>query len=254
MLDNMKEGDVIEEEGTMEELKNACESALPKIKNMLKDEQDDEKIDELNEIKSIIKGVVLKYQDIKHGRYDTEYDISGKFKSETNSLSDKNMPPQPISLIDLDDTFNGSSTSSSPAVNATAAATSKNALDELVDIFGEKASVSSTTNTSAPSMDPFDLLSQSMQSNTLPPSIPNLNTISSSSSSSSTTTTTITTSSSPTLPSLPSSSSSISSNSSESDYDSNLLQEQQVARSLLSLASTNTTAGTRLPPISLVNH
>ncbi|CEP19351.1 hypothetical protein [Parasitella parasitica] len=60
---------------------------------------------------------------------------------------------------------------------------------------------------------------------------------------------------SPSLPSLPSSSSSISSNSSESDYDANLLQEQQVARSLLSLASTDTnTIVTRLPPISLANH
>ncbi|KAL9542888.1 hypothetical protein MBANPS3_008389 [Mucor bainieri] len=60
----------------------------------------------------------------------------------------------------------------------------------------------------------------------------------------------------PTPPLLPSSSSSISSSSSESDYDPSLLQEQQVARSLLSLASTNTTSaqGTRLPPISLVNH
>ncbi|CAO3622363.1 unnamed protein product [Mucor fragilis] len=60
----------------------------------------------------------------------------------------------------------------------------------------------------------------------------------------------------PSPPLLPSSSSSISSNSSESDYDPSLLQEQQVARSLLSLASTNTnsTVGTRLPPISLVNH
>ena len=190
MLDNMKEGSVIEEEGTMEELKNACESALPKIKNMLKDEQDDEKIDELNEVKSIIKGVVLKYQDIKHGRYNTDYDISGKFKSETNSLSDKNIPPQPISLIDLDDAFNDSSTSSSPALNTIAASTSKNALDELVDIFGEKTSVSSTTNKSAPSMDPFDLLSQSIQSNTLPPSSPNLSNLNTISSSSTTTTTT----------------------------------------------------------------
>lgn len=60
----------------------------------------------------------------------------------------------------------------------------------------------------------------------------------------------------PSPPLLPSSSSSISSNSSESDYDPTLIQEQQVARSLLSLASTNTNSnlGTRLPPISLVNH
>lgn len=175
MLDNMKEGDVIEEEGTMEELKNACESALPKIKNMLKDEEDDSKIDELNEVKSIIKGVVLKYQDIKHGRYDTEYDISGKFKSETNSLSDKNAPPQAISLIDLDDAFDNTSSSSSPSA---APPSSRNALDELVDIFGEKTTLSSA-NTGSPqqSMDPFDLLSQSIQSNTLPPSSPNLSSL-----------------------------------------------------------------------------
>lgn len=198
MLDNMKEGDVIEEEGTMEELKNACESALPKIKNMLKDEEDDSKIDELNEVKSIIKGVVLKYQDIKHGRYDTEYDISGKFKSETNSLSDKNAPPQAISLIDLDDDYENASSSSSPSA---APPSSKNALDELVDIFGEKTTVSST-NISTPqqSMDPFDLLSQSIQSNTLPPSSPNLSNLSHTTSSSSpifTHTSTTTASSSP---------------------------------------------------------
>ncbi|GAN07414.1 VHS domain-containing protein [Mucor ambiguus] len=201
MLDNVKEGDVIEEEGTMEELKNACESALPKIKNMLKDEEDNNKIDELNEVKSIIKGVVLKYQDIKHGRYDTEYDISGKFKSETNSLSDKNAPPQAISLIDLDDAFENTSSSSSPSA---APSSSKNALDELVDIFGEKTTVSST-NTSTPqqSMDPFDLLSQSIQSNTLPPSSPNLSNLNHTTLSSpafthiTTTTTTTTASSSP---------------------------------------------------------
>lgn len=196
MLDNMKEGDVIEEEGTMEELKNACESALPKIKNMLKDEEDDNKIDELNEVKSIIKGVVLKYHDIKHGRFDTEYDISGKFKSETNSLSDKSAPPQAISLIDLDDAFENTSSSSSPSA---APSSSKNALDDLADIFGEKTTVSST-NTSSPqqSMDPFDLLSQSIQSNTLPPSSPNLSNLNHTTSSSPTFAhTTSTTSSSP---------------------------------------------------------
>ncbi|CEP15505.1 hypothetical protein [Parasitella parasitica] len=178
MLDNMKEGDVIEEAGTIEELKNACESALPKIRNMLKDLEDDEKIEELIEVKSIIKGVVLKYQDVKHGRYDTEYDISGKFKSETNSLSDKNAPRQPISLIDLDDAFENTPSSSSSSLPASASAsasayganTSKNVLDELVDIFGAKA----TVNTSLPSPDPFDLLSQSTPSSKTSPSGSNL--------------------------------------------------------------------------------
>jgi len=179
----------------MEELKNACESALPKIKNMLQDEQDDGKIDELNEVKSIIKGVVLKYQDIKHGRYDTEYDISGKFKSETSSLSDKNAPRQAISLIDLDDAFDNTSSSSSPSA---APSSSKNALDELADIFGEKTTVSSASTTAAQqSMDPFDLLSQSIQTNTLPPSSPNLSNLNNTTSSSPIFTNTTTASSSP---------------------------------------------------------
>ncbi|KAI7890558.1 uncharacterized protein EV154DRAFT_590246 [Mucor mucedo] len=154
MLDNMKAGDRIDEEGSMEELKNACESALPKIRTMLKEEEDDE------------KSVTLKYQDIKNGHYDTVYDISGKFKSESNSFSD--LPPQPISLIDLDDD------ELTPSPN-------KNPLDELSDIFGTDASISnastpnasniSTPNTSS-GIDPFDLLSQSISNNTLKSSPP----------------------------------------------------------------------------------
>ncbi|KAI9468977.1 MAG: hypothetical protein EXX96DRAFT_589988 [Benjaminiella poitrasii] len=164
MLDNMKEGDVIEEEGTMEELKVACDSALPKIKNMLKEEEDGERLEELTEVKSILKGVILKYQDIKNGRYNTVYDISGKYKSEASLLSDKNdssSARQPISLIDLDDVIQHDSASSSPTMNANTTV-QKNALDELVDIFGDKTTLTSnntmTNNTS--SNDPFDLLSQ----------------------------------------------------------------------------------------------
>jgi ADP-ribosylation factor-binding protein GGA len=163
MLDNLKAGDTIDADGTIEELKNACESALPKIKNMIKEEEDEEKVEELAEVRSIIKGVVLKYQDIKHGHYDTTYDISGKFKSEANSI---NMPPPAISLIDLDDI---NESSSSPDFTNTT--TQKNALDELSDVFGEKADITSNTTTSA---DPFDLLSRSIKANTLPPSSPNL--------------------------------------------------------------------------------
>ncbi|KAI9357170.1 hypothetical protein BD770DRAFT_389200 [Pilaira anomala] len=163
MLDNMKKGDKIDEEGTMEELKNACESSLPKIKNMLKEEEDSEKLELLNEVKTIIKGVILKYQDVKNGNYDTEYDISGKFKSDSFS----NAPPQAISLIDLDDEVNDLSDSPSPPAGSKQP---QHPIDELSDIFGVKANVTHTTNTGA---DPFDLLSQSIQKNTLPES-PNL--------------------------------------------------------------------------------
>ncbi|KAG2232623.1 hypothetical protein INT48_001312 [Thamnidium elegans] len=148
MLDNMKKGDKIDSEGTTEELKNACESSLPKIKNMLKEEQDIEKIELLNEAKSIIKGVTLKYQDIKNNNYNTDYDISGKFKSESNNQ----FISQPISLIDLDDEISS---------------TNQHAMDELSDIFGNKVSVTSSSLD-----DPFDLLSQSINTNTLPAASP----------------------------------------------------------------------------------
>lgn len=150
----MKKGDKIDSEGTMEELKNACESSLPKIKNMLKEEQDIEKVELLNEAKSIIKGVTLKYQDIKNGNYDTEYDISGKFKSETSNQ----FISQPISLIDLDDEVS----------DVTCSTTNQHStMDELTDIFGSKLSVTSPTL-----IDPFDLLSQSINTNTLPAASP----------------------------------------------------------------------------------
>lgn len=150
MLDNMKQGDVIEEEGTMGELKSACESALPKVKNMLKEEEDEVKIEELEEAKSVIKGAMLKYQDIKQGTYDTKYDLSGKYRTKKEDFADKSMPTQAISLIDLDDM--DSSNTSSPV--------QKNAYDELSDIFGEKTTMSNT-NSSSPSSDLFDLLGQS---------------------------------------------------------------------------------------------
>lgn len=153
MLDNLKVGTAIEEDGTIEELKNACESALPKIKNMIKEEEDEEKVEELAEVRSIIKGVVLKYQDVRHGHYDTTYDISGKFKSVSDT--DRNMPPPAISLIDLNDM--GSSSSSSPAFSNTTV--QKNALDELSDIFGEKTHISSPSTFA----DTFDLLSPSIK-------------------------------------------------------------------------------------------
>ncbi|KAI8327949.1 hypothetical protein BD560DRAFT_417542 [Blakeslea trispora] len=158
MLANMKTGDTIEEGGTIDELKNACESALPKIKNLLKeDDQEPERIEELTEVKSTIKGALLKYQDIAHGRYDTEYDVSGKFKSDTHGL-DKNMPPPAISLIDLEDGMLDS-TSSSPSIGH--AQVQSHPMDELSDLFGQKTTVSSHSSTpiqqqstaSSPSLD-----------------------------------------------------------------------------------------------------
>lgn len=162
MLDNMKEGDVIDDEGTMDELKSSCESALPKIHNMLKEEEDQGRIEELEEVKSIIKGVVLKFQDVKQGRYNTSYDMSGKYRTiKDDNYGAHTAPPQAISLIDLDD-LDSASTTTTPV--------QKNTLDELSDIFDEKATVASPRQTdsfdqkaavtSPQQTDIFDLLSQ----------------------------------------------------------------------------------------------
>ncbi|EIE78186.1 hypothetical protein RO3G_02890 [Rhizopus delemar RA 99-880] len=113
MLDNLKQGDKIDE--TMKELNNACENAIPKIENMLKQEEDTEKIEEMNEAILIVKNSILKYQDLQKGQYNTNYDINGKYDSKLEEHT------QPISLIDLgDDLSNHISTSgsSSPAASA----------------------------------------------------------------------------------------------------------------------------------------
>ncbi|KAG0750120.1 hypothetical protein G6F23_000460 [Rhizopus arrhizus] len=113
MLDNLKQGDKIDE--TMKELNNACENAIPKIENMLKQEEDAEKVEEMNEAILIVKNSILKYQDLQKGQYNTNYDINGKYDSKLEEHT------QPISLIDLgDDLSNHISTSgsSSPAASA----------------------------------------------------------------------------------------------------------------------------------------
>lgn len=103
MLGNLTSGDRPDE--TMEELKGSCENAIPKIENMLKTEQDKEKIEEMNQALLIVKNSILKYQDIKKGRYNTSYDISDKFDSKLVEEAKQQQQEQQgsISLIDLDD-------------------------------------------------------------------------------------------------------------------------------------------------------
>lgn len=103
MLGNLRSGDRPDE--TMEELKGSCENAIPKIESMLKTEQDKEKIEEMNQALLIVKNSILKYQDIKKGRYNTSYDISDKFDSKLVEEAKQQQQEQQgsISLIDLDD-------------------------------------------------------------------------------------------------------------------------------------------------------
>lgn len=102
MLGNLRSGDRPDE--TMEELKGSCENAIPKIENMLKTEQDKEKIEEMNQALLIVRNSILKYQDIKKGRYNTSYDISDKFDSKLVEEAKQQQEQQgSISLIDLDD-------------------------------------------------------------------------------------------------------------------------------------------------------
>lgn len=80
----------------------------------------------------MINNALAKYADIKRGLFDTHYEISGKPPTSNNSTEE---PKQAISLIDLEDNTNSSQT---PANNNNA-----NVLDELSDIFGSSAAISS---------------------------------------------------------------------------------------------------------------
>jgi hypothetical protein len=113
----------------------------------------------------------LKYSDVKSGRFETEYDISGKFRQDDGEQIGNGgyAQQQPaISLIDLDDhdipsDSSGVSPQPSHAV-----------IDDLNEIFGitgnnSTNSIGSATSpnkahtTLSTSGDPFDLLTQSIQ-------------------------------------------------------------------------------------------
>ncbi|KAI9254881.1 hypothetical protein BY458DRAFT_520570 [Sporodiniella umbellata] len=111
LMYNVKQGKTDE---TIEELKNACESAIPKIEQKLSNEEDPEDIDEMNETLLIIKNSLLKYQDLQRGKYNTNYEIG-----QQNNIEEC---VQPISLIDLGDDMSNhicnNSGSSSPSVSS----------------------------------------------------------------------------------------------------------------------------------------
>ncbi|KAI8889122.1 VHS-domain-containing protein, partial [Backusella circina FSU 941] len=164
MLENVKKGDAIEGDATIQELKNSCESAVQKINNMLKGEENKSKI-----------GVLLKYGDVKSGKFETEYDISGKYQGDDNeqiSNSSGIQQQQAISLIDLDDhdipsDSSGVSPQPSHAI-----------IDDLNEIFGITGNNSSNNigsvgrpskalGASSSYTDPFDLLTQNIQSTSI---------------------------------------------------------------------------------------
>ncbi|KAI8878926.1 VHS-domain-containing protein [Backusella circina FSU 941] len=169
MLENAKPGDRIERNDTIMDLRNACTSAQPKIQKMITEEEDNDKIENLLILNDMINNAIAKFNDVKKGLFDTQYDISGKPPTENPSSNDT--PQQGISLIDLDD-IGPSSTSSTPSIQS-----NKNAMDELSDIFGSSANVSTPPPQPIRSTpDIFDLLGQSSPSynnNTPSPSLSN---------------------------------------------------------------------------------
>ncbi|KAG1443030.1 hypothetical protein G6F56_010824 [Rhizopus delemar] len=112
LMDNMKQGKT---DGTIEELKNACESAIPKIESRLSTEEEAENREEMNETIVMIKNSLLKYQDLQRGQFNTNYQIGEQKQIEEEYT-------QPISLIDLGDDLSNhisnNSGSSSPAVSS----------------------------------------------------------------------------------------------------------------------------------------
>ncbi|KAG1535776.1 hypothetical protein G6F51_011346 [Rhizopus arrhizus] len=132
MLETVRPGENIERNETIMDLRNSCASAQPKLQKMITEEEDNDKIENLLTLNDMINNALAKYADIKRGLFDTHYEISGKPPTSNNSTEE---PKQAISLIDLEDNTNSSQT---PANNNNA-----NVLDELSDIFGSSAAISS---------------------------------------------------------------------------------------------------------------
>ncbi|KAF7732318.1 hypothetical protein EC973_005214 [Apophysomyces ossiformis] len=131
MLDAVKEGQKIDNNTAMTDLKNTCTNAQLKIQRMIKDEeQDTDKLgmeengmptqkynlvlEELLTMNETLGNVLAKYADIQRGIYNTHYDRPAE--------SPETIEIQPISLIDLDDDL----PSQSPV----------DTMDKLSDMFG----------------------------------------------------------------------------------------------------------------------
>ncbi|KAI8092861.1 uncharacterized protein BX664DRAFT_328334 [Halteromyces radiatus] len=161
MLENVAQGERLDRNETVMELKHSCQNAQPKIQKMITEEEDNDKIENLLTLNDMINNVIAKFADIQKGIYDTQYDISGKPPKQTSTTEE---PRQAISLIDLDD--------DSTLSNNTPTA-SGSALNELSDLFGQTnissvpatiptmSTPSSSNMTSNNPSDIFDLLSGS---------------------------------------------------------------------------------------------
>ncbi|KAI8983615.1 VHS domain-containing protein [Pilobolus umbonatus] len=154
MLETVKQGDNVDRNETIMDLKNASASAQPKIQKLITDGEDIHRMENLLTLNDMLNNVMAKFADIRKGIFNTHYEISGKPPTRANhddSNYPREEPKQAISLIDLDD--DPVSITSSPALS------SVRAMDELSDIFGS-TSVSThnpPAQTSTTSNDLFDL-------------------------------------------------------------------------------------------------
>lgn len=87
----------------------------------------------------MINNAMAKFADIQKGIFDTQYEISGKPPKQTEETPE---PQQAISLIDLDD--GPSESFSSPQQTQQKPG---NVMDDLSELFGQSASVSSPATT-----------------------------------------------------------------------------------------------------------
>ncbi|KAI8334996.1 hypothetical protein BC941DRAFT_462069 [Chlamydoabsidia padenii] len=137
MLENVKEGETVDANEMMKELQSACASALPKISKLVKQEEDEDKIEDLLRINDIVNNVIAKYQDIQKGLYNTHYQVNTDSHGTPQPVED-----QQISLIDLDDI-------TTPPLQLTDSPTQSgaNVMDELSHLFGQQ-----TTTTPSPTV------------------------------------------------------------------------------------------------------
>lgn len=90
-------------------------------------------------LNDMINNAMAKFADVQKGIYDTQYEISGKPPKQTDANEE---PRQAISLIDLDDEPKPDISTAQTATPASSGQAKTNVLDELSDLFGQSATIS----------------------------------------------------------------------------------------------------------------
>ncbi|KAI8381013.1 uncharacterized protein BYT42DRAFT_288822 [Radiomyces spectabilis] len=136
MLEKVKPGQKVDVNDMMT-FKYTCETTLPRIATMIKQENDVERLEDLLTVNDILQNVMAKYFDLKKGIYDTHYSVDSK----PTKPPKEDAPAQAISLIDLDDNTLTSPVQDQSRQNASS---DISVFDELSNVFEQQVQVTTS--------------------------------------------------------------------------------------------------------------